>query len=205
MAECRAKEVGAPRWRGRSPTLALALCCALAASCGGSSHSQSTAPTAQHAPSVAARVCGAGLRTAQAFIGAAAQMQVADSDPANIECLLHGEGIRLDVTAQASPLAWTEYDTTVVHLAQAFGSPGVHEPSHLPHPVPGLGGNATWVPAQGELVATNGTQSTGGSYVTTTVTRSSPHGPASLTVATAVTRATLASAPRGSNPGPPPS
>jgi hypothetical protein len=78
-------------------------------------------------------------------------------------------------------------------------------PSHLPHPVPGLGGNATWVPAQGELVATNGTQSMGGSYVTTTVTRSSPHGPASLTVATAVTRATVASAPRGANPGPPPS
>ena len=72
-------------------------------------------------------------------------------------------------------------------------------------PVPGLGGNATWVPAQGELVATNGTQSMGGSYVTTTVTRSSPHGPASLTVATAVTRATVASAPRGANPGPPPS
>jgi hypothetical protein len=132
-------------------------------------------------------------------------MQVADPDPANIECLLRSAGIRLDVVAQASPRAWDEYDTTVSHLAQAFGAPGVGQSSHLPHPVPGLSGNAAWVPAQGELVATNGSQSAGGSYVTTTVTRSGSRGPGSLAVATAVTRATLAYAPRGPSPGPPPS
>ena len=104
--------------------------------------------------------------------------------------------MKVDTVAQASELAWTQYDTTSVHLTQAFGSGSVHVASQLPHPVPGLGGNALWVPAQKELIATNGSQSRGGSYVTVKV-----KGHASgLAVATAVARATLRLAPRGSNP-----
>jgi hypothetical protein len=129
---------------------------------------------------------------------------VADHDPANIECLLHGSGAGIDVIAQASPRAWTQYDTTVVHLAQAFGSgSGVNKPAQLPQGVHLGQANASWVPGQRELVATNGTESTGGSYLTVTVTHlaSTP----ALRLALAVARATLATAPRGSNPGPPPS
>ncbi len=154
---------------------------------------------------MAARVCAVERRAADAALGGAVQLRIADPDPANIECLLRGGGLRLDVVAQASPRAWDQYDTITVHLAQAFGSGSVHETGELPHSVPGLGGNATWVPAQSELIATNGTQAAGGSYVTVTVTRSSPRAPASLAVATAVTRATLASAPKGPSPGPAPS
>lgn len=88
---------------------------------------------------------------------------------------------------------------------QAYGSGGVHVPGQLPKPVPGLTGNAAWIPARHEVVATNGTQSSGGSYVTVTVTRTGKQGPSSLALARAVTRAVLAVAPRGSSPGPPPS
>lgn len=129
-------------------------------------------------------------------------MRIADADPANIECVIEGRGSRADTVAQASALAWTEYDTATVHLAQAYGSGSVHEPLELPHPVPGLAGNVAWVPAQRQLIATSGTQSRGGSYITITITGGASR--ASLPLARAVARATLRSAPRGPNPGPPP-
>lgn len=81
----------------------------------------------------------------------------------------------------------------------------MHQASQQPHPVPGMGGNSTWIPAKQELIATNGTESRGGSYLTVTVTRQSAHAPASVAVAAAVGRAVLAVAPRGPNPGAPPS
>jgi hypothetical protein len=189
-----------------SEVLVPALCCASAMGCGGSSHQTSTAASVATQPApVAQRVCAAERRAADALTGGALHVQIADSDPANIECLLRGGAIRLDVVAQASARAWTQYDTTTVHLVQAFGSGSVHHSAELPHPVPGLGGNAVWVPAQSELIATNGTQSTGGTYVTINIMRGSARGPSSLSVARAVARATLASAPRGPSPGPPPS
>lgn len=132
-------------------------------------------------------------------------MRIEDRDLANIECLLSGRGIKLDVVAQASSRAWTAYDTVTSHLAQVFGPTTVHQSSDLPVPVPSVAGNAVWVPAQGELIATNGTQTAGGSYLTIKATRISAHAPASLPVVEAVGRATLAAAPRGGTPGPPPS
>jgi hypothetical protein len=138
-------------------------------------------------------------------LGSAARLRIASADPMNIECMLDGNGVRADAVAQASAVAWTEYDTATVHQAQAYGSGALNQRSELPHPVPGMSGNATWIPAKHELIATNGTQSRGGSYLTVTVARRSSHGPGSLAVATAVGRAVLASAPRGPNPGPPPS
>jgi hypothetical protein len=137
-------------------------------------------------------------------MGAALHVVIANRDPTNIECLLRSRGLRVDMVALASARAWDFFDTAVVHQAQAFGS-SVGTPARLPHSVPGLSGNAAWVPAQGELFATNGTQSAGGSYVTVNVTRKSRRGPSSLSVATEVARAVLAVAPRGPNPGAPPS
>lgn len=165
------------------------------AACGGSSHHPAKQPTA-------ASVCDAERQAAVRSLGAATQSRLADSDPTNIECVLSGRGVKLDVIAQATPLAWTEYDTATVHLAQAFGPGSVHISAELPRPVPSVSGNAVWVPAQGELIATNGTQTTGGSYVTVTVKRQAASAPAGLSVAAAVGRATLAAAPRGSNPAP---
>ena len=130
-------------------------------------------------------------------------VRIADTDPANIECLIDAHGIGVGTVAQASSQAWTEYDTATVHQVQAYGSGALHVPSQLPHPVPGMSGNVAWIPAKNEVLATNGTQSRGGTYVTVTVTRSSPGGPSSLAVARAVARALLASAPRGPNPVPP--
>jgi hypothetical protein len=178
--------------------LILALCCGVASACGGSSHSAST--TNQAKVPVAQRVCELAQRAAGSVQRGQVHLRIANSDPANVECVLSRDGIHLDVNAQASPVAWTEYDTTVVHQAQAFGPGSVHEASAMPQSVRGMSGNAAWFPAQHQLVTTNGTESRGGSYVTVTVKRRSPHGPASLPLARAVAMATLASAPRGPTP-----
>lgn len=187
------------RWAG------LALCGAgLIAGCGGSS---SHRPSGASSRQSALLVCAAAGHAAAGPLGEEPLVRIADADPSNIECLISGRGVSADVVAQASPLAWTEFDTTYVHFSQAFGSGSVHRPSELPHPLPNLSGNAAWVPAQGELIATNGTQSSGGSYVTVKlrgIGRLS-RGTSADELAGSIAKATLGVAPRGGSPGPPPS
>ncbi|HZO77155.1 MAG TPA: hypothetical protein VFB39_03865 [Solirubrobacteraceae bacterium] len=175
--------------------------CSAVAGCGGSG---SAATTHKHI-SAAARVCAGAKRAAHPLLGSGVHLRIASADPTNIECVLDGNGVHVDAIAQATAVAWTEYDTAAVHQAQAFGTGAVHQRSQQPHSVPGLGGNSTWIPAKEELIATNGTESRGGSYLTVTVTRHGSHAPSSVAVAAAVGRTMLASAPRGPNPGPPPS
>ncbi len=180
----------------------LALAGAGAVGCGGgSTHSSTTAAQS------ASNVCALAGRAAASELGATPQVRVADSSRSNIECLISRGGATADLVAQASSLAWTQYDTTYVHFAQAFGPGSVHEPSELPHPVPNLSGNAAWIPGQGELIATNGTQSSGGSYVTVklTGTRRLPRRAKPDELAGSIAKAALSTAPRGGSPGPPPS
>ena len=192
--------------RGRlfvsSATIAAALCGVTG--CGGSTHPGSTAASARPRAPVADRLCRRERRAAAALVGKV-EMRTVDTDPANIECLIAGQGVRVDVVTQASAQAWTAYDTLVVHQVQAYGSGGVRVPSQLPRPVPGMGGNAAWIPAQHELVATNGTPSTAGTYVTVKVAHTSARGPASLALARAIAVTTFRYAPRGPSPGPAPS
>jgi hypothetical protein len=191
-----------PHWRGTLPVVcAVIASCAAVAGCGGSG----SAATSHKHVSTAARVCAGAKGAARPLLGSGVHLRIASSDPTNIECVLDGKGVHVDAIAQATAVAWTEYDTAAVHQAQAFGTGAVHQSSQQPHAVPGMGGNSTWIPAKGELIATNGTESRGGSYLTVTVTRHAPHAPSSVTVAAAVGRTMLASAPRGPNPGPPPS
>lgn len=191
-----------PRRRGFAFVLcAVVASCAALAGCGSSG---SAATTHKHI-STAARVCTGAERAVHPLLGSAVHLRIASSDPTNIECVLDGNRVHVDAIAQATAVAWTEYDTAAVHQAQAFGTGAVHQPSQQPHSVPGLGGNSTWIPAKQELIATNGTESRGGSYLTVTVTRHARHAPSSVAVAAAVGRTMLASAPRGPNPGPPPS
>ena len=101
------------------------------------------------------------------------------------------------------------FDAVTSHQAQAYGSGAVDEPAEMPHLLANFQFEEAWIPAQDEMVATNGTQTRGGSYVTVTVTRagrrSSTRHPSTMELANAITHATIASAPRGSKPGPPPS
>lgn len=183
---------------------ALVLCGAsIIAGCGSGAGPSSTG----RGQPVASVVCAGAGRAASGLLGVSPHVRVADADPTNIECLISGRGVAADVVAQASAVAWTEYDTAYVHLAQAFGPGGAHNSAEQPHPVPGMSGNAAWVPAQSELIATNGTQSSGGSYVTVTLTgsRHLPRGTSAVQLAAAVAKPTLATAPRGGSPGPPPS
>lgn len=139
------------------------------------------------------------------MLGGGARARIIDRDPANIECRVSGPGVALELVAQASPRAWTSYDTTTVHLVQAFGSGSVHKPGRLPQGIHIRGAIASWVPAQQELVATNGTQFKGGSFLTVTLTREPKGWGSALRLAEEVATATLAVAPRGPDPGPPPS
>jgi hypothetical protein len=181
---------------------AVCLCGAVLAACGGSSHA-----TSASGPAVAQSVCANARAAADPLLGGHVGLEISNPDPTNTECLLSGDGMQLDLVAEANALAWTEFDTTIVHQAQAFGSGNVHVPGQLPHFQRdlGVGVQASWFPARAELVATNGTQSSGGSYVTIDVTGANASGPIGLSVAKAVARATLAVAPRGPSPGPPPS
>jgi len=149
------------------------------------------------------RVCARAGQAADAMIGHAGS-QIADSDPANIECVLQRSGVRVDAIAQAATQAWTEYDTTVVHQVQAFAGTARGR-GQMPQDVTIRGAQAVWIPAESELVATNGTQSTAGSYVTVSVTGRPPGGRGKLALAQSVAAAVLAVAPKGPNPGPPPS
>lgn len=156
-------------------------------------------------PRAVVRVCDAAYEAGRAVLGAPVSGRIVQADPADIICRERGGELTLDVEAQASPRAWTQYDTTVVHLVQAFGTGSVHSAGHLPQNVSGVGQQAVWVPAQRELIATNGTQSVGGSYLTVTVSGPGASGRRGLRAARAVGRAVIAVAPRGPSPGPPPS
>jgi hypothetical protein len=132
-------------------------------------------------------------------------MRIVDRDPANVECSLRGHAVQVEVVAQASNQAWTQWDTTQTHQVQVYGgSGGIHEPRQIPENVPVPGAPlAAWIAAQNELFATNGSQTRGGTYVTVTVKPGAPSGAARLKLAEAVTRATVAVAPRGPSSPPP--
>ena len=186
----------------------LALCCGAAVpGCGASSSTSTTSRSAakQTIPA-AVRVCGSALNAARTLLGPHSTVRITDSKPANIECRITGAGIHLDVNAQAAPRAWEQFDTVAVHQAQANETGTAQNNPQLPIDlVPQGDAQAVWIPANSQLVGTNGTQSTGGSFVTVDVTRRSKRGPASIKVAQAVAYAVLAVAPRGPNPGPAPS
>ncbi len=171
------------------------LCCVLAAGCGGSGHSSSTS----HLP-VAVRVCQAARDATARVAKHAVALRITSRNPVSLVCVVHAGAARLEIAAQASAQAWTEFDTTSSHQSQVYG-PGVHEPGQEPLPVTGVGAAAIWIPAEKELVTTNGTPTQGGNYVTVTVKARAKDGPAPLALARSAAVATLATAPRGPNPG----
>jgi hypothetical protein len=130
-------------------------------------------------------------------------MQIADADPAYLECILDGRGVHVDVVAQAIAQALGDYDTTLVHQVQTYVEPppanGIRDRSQLPDPITGIGTKAAWIPGQQRLLATNGTPERGGNFLSVTVTGGSPSGPARLALARVIAVATLAVAPRGPN------
>ena len=134
------------------------------------------------------------------LLGAGVTVRIANSNPLNIECALSDGGFNIDVLAQAQARAWDAYDGFTAHVDQVYGGAALRF-------IPNLSFNEAWVPGQREMYATNGTQSQGGSLVTIKVSgpgaRKRPG--RALTLALAITRATLAVAPRGASPGAPPS
>ena len=138
------------------------------------------------------------MRTATAArLGAAIKLHVADSDPGNLECVLHAKGMRVAVNAIPSAVAYTYFDTTSSHFSQVYGNGGAHNPREQPIPVNGIGAVAIWVAAQHELVTTNASPGQRGVYATVTVTGGSARESTRLGVARDAARATLSSTPGG--------
>jgi hypothetical protein len=130
-------------------------------------------------------------------------MRIADPDSAYLECTLDAQGIHVDVVAQAVAQALGDYDTTLIHQVQTYVYPppanGIRDRSQLPHPIPGIGTKAAWIPGQQRLLATNGTRLRGGDFLAVIVTGHSPSGITRLALARAIAAATLPVAPRGPN------
>jgi hypothetical protein len=128
-------------------------------------------------------------------------MEIADADPAYLECLLDARGIHVDVVAQAIAQALGDYDTMLIHQVQTYVEPpgpgGVRNHAQLPHPIPGVGTKAAWIPDQQKLLATNGTPNGGGNFLSVTVASRSTSGLANLALARVIAKATLAVAPQG--------
>lgn len=171
------------------------MCCGAAAGCGGASSAGSSSAAPKNA---AQKVCANARGAAASTLGGAVSLTVADRDPTNVECILRGPGTRLDLVAQQSAQAWTQWDTTQVHQLQAYGPSADHQPAQIPRYFNAPGVLVGWIPAQRMIFATNGTQSKGGSYVTVTVS-GRRHGNAEVKLARAVTLAALKVAPRGPN------
>jgi hypothetical protein len=128
-------------------------------------------------------------------------MQVADADPAYLECLLDARGMHVDIVAQAVAQALGDYDTTLIHQVQTYVEPpppsGVRNTAQLPRPLSGIGTKAAWISDQQRLLATNGTPNGGGNFLSVTVDTRSASGRANLALARAIATATLAVAPQG--------
>ena len=196
----------------------LALSCLLVAACGGrsgesgsSDHAPrsggvartSSTSNALPSPALAQRVCGRAAGAARARLHGAVTMQIADADPAYLDCILNGRGVHVEVVAQAIAQALGDYDTTLIHQVQTYVYPppanGVRDRSQLPHPISGIGTKAAWIPGQNRLLATNATPERNGNFLSVTVTGRSASGRSGLALARAIAAATLAVAPRGPN------
>ena len=161
-------------------------CCLFLVACGGSG-----AP----AKPVAVRICDGAQGAAAATTGSPVSGAIVNRDPANLECALTGRRLQVRLVSQTSAQAYIEFDTETSHQSQVFG-PGVHEPGQIPRAisVPGAVA-AVWIPAQRELVATSGSPTHGGSYVTVTIRDHPGQRAAALALAQAVARATFAAHP----------
>jgi hypothetical protein len=148
-------------------------------------------------------VCGQARSTAASVLAAPVSVRIADRDPTNVECVLRGAGLRVDLVAEQSPQAYTQFNTTQAHQQQVYGpaAPGVHNAGEIPQDASEGQMIAGWIPAESQLFATNGSPTTGGSYMTVTVTRGAKGDAERRKLARAVALATLAVAPRGANPG----
>ncbi len=170
--------------------------CAVATACG------SSGPKLP----VATRVCRSDRAAVHALLPGAT-VRITNTDPADVQCLVSGGGVHVAVEAQASPQAWTQFDTVVVHAAQANqgdGPGGGSNPAQMPEDL-ALPYSAAWIAGLSELFATNGTESEGGSYVTVTVRALHQSQASRMRIAEVVATATFATAPRGPSPGPAPS
>jgi hypothetical protein len=143
----------------------------------------------------AQRLCSQSQAAAARALNAPVRVGIRSAAASDIQCRLAGGGMVLAVEAQSSDQAWVEFDTTQSHFAQVFGPSSVHNSSEMPQNVTGVGPQAFWVRAQGELVTTNAQEGSLGTYVTVSVTHRARGAPRSLPIASAVARAALAASP----------
>ena len=193
----------------------LAVCALLLAGCGGSSTSApnahassaqaSSVPASSARPSsdaLAERVCGGARAAVAKTLGAPVSQRIVSPAAASLECVLTGSQVKVTITSQAGPRAYTEFDTETSHQSQVFGNGGANNPAQQPVPATVSGSQAAvWIPAQLMIVATDSTPSNGGAgaYVTVAVRGRAAPAKTALRVATAAASATFAAHPDGAS------
>jgi hypothetical protein len=144
---------------------------------------------------VARKVCGGAAQAASKSLGIPLAERIADPDPASLRCVLTGHQVVVTVSSQATPRAYTEFDTEVAHQEQVYGS-GVHEAGQIPVQITVPGSVvAVWIPAQTMVVATDAAYDTGGAYVTVAVGGHDEPARTAQRAAEAAARATFAAHP----------
>lgn len=123
-------------------------------------------------------------------------MRIASRNPIQLECVLAGHGVKVRVSSQTTPDAYTEFNIQTSHQDQVYG-PGVHTPSQIPVKVTVPGTVVSvWIPAQREIIATNAQPGGAGTYLTVTVGGAEAAGKTrAKALALAVARAVIAAHP----------
>ena len=161
----------------------------LVAGCGSSTPSK---PVAQ-------RICGGSGRAAAAELRRGVTVTIAGRDVTNVVCTLHAGRESVQIVSQASPAAYTAFDTETSHQSQVYGpaAPGVHQANRTPlQIIVPKAVAAVWVPAQAEIIATNTLPTRpSGAYVTVTVNGRHVAADAARTLARTVATAIFAARP----------
>ena len=174
--------------RLRRPIRAIALLgCLIVAGCGSSAPSKP----------VADRICGGSGRAASAQLHRPVTVTIAGRDITNVVCTLHAGRESVQIVSQATPGAYTSFNTVTSHQAQVFAN-GVHELNRAPvQIVVPKSVAAVWVVGQAEIIATNAhpTGTAPGTYLTVDVNGRHIPDSAARSLALAVATAVFAAQP----------
>jgi hypothetical protein len=135
---------------------------------------------------------------AQVAGDAPVRTRLVSSDQQSATCAYRAGAERVTVEVDSVPQAYMYWETVNVHQVQAnVGRSGQAKANEYPQDIHGVGVQASWIPSEHQLIATNATRTRGGAFVRVTIRRRAAGAPGDRAVARSVAGAALRSAPRG--------